>query len=65
LSYAVWHESDRPLDETNTTYQLEKSRDWIQFTLDQPMDAAPGTKWTHARPIFEPFLSVLMEVSPK
>ena len=42
-----WHESDRPLDETNTTYQLEKSRDWIQFTLDQPMDAAPGTKWTY------------------
>lgn len=42
-----WHESDRPLDETNTTYQLEKSEDWIQFTLDQPMDAAPGTKWTY------------------
>ena len=42
-----WHESDRPLDETNTTYQLEKSRDWIQFTLDQPMDADPGTKWVY------------------
>ena len=42
-----WHESDRPLDETNTTYQLEKSKDWIQFTLDQPMDAAPGTKWSY------------------
>ena len=34
-----WHEQDRPLDETNTTIQLERSRDWIQFTLDQPMDA--------------------------
>ena len=42
-----WHESDRPLDVTNTTYQLEKSKDWIQFTLDQPMDAAPGTKWVY------------------
>jgi CubicO group peptidase (beta-lactamase class C family) len=42
-----WHESDRPLDETNTTYQLEKSKDWIRFTLDQPMDAAPGTKWVY------------------
>ena len=42
-----WHESDRPLNETNTTYQLEKSRDWIQFTLDQPMDSAPGTKWAY------------------
>ena len=42
-----WHESDRPLDATNTTYQLEKSADWIAFTLDQPMDAEPGTKWTY------------------
>lgn len=42
-----WHEQDRPLDETNTTIQLERSRDWIQFTLDQPMDAAPGTKWAY------------------
>ena len=37
-----WHEQDRPLGDTNTTIQLERSRDWIQFTLDQPMDAAPG-----------------------
>ncbi len=42
-----WHEQDRPLDETNTTLQLERSDDWIQFTLDQPMDAAPGEKWTY------------------
>ncbi|HET9372512.1 MAG TPA: serine hydrolase [Vicinamibacterales bacterium] len=42
-----WHEQDRPLDETNTTIQLEASRDWIQFTLDQPMDADPGTKWAY------------------
>lgn len=42
-----WHEQDRPLDETNTTLQLERSADWIQFTLDQPMDAAPGEKWVY------------------
>ena len=42
-----WHESDRPLDSTNTTLQLEGSRDWIRFTLSQPMDAAPGTKWVY------------------
>ncbi len=42
-----WHETDRPLDETNTTYQLEASRDWIGFTLSQPMDAAPGVKWVY------------------
>jgi CubicO group peptidase (beta-lactamase class C family) len=42
-----WHESDRPLDETNTTLQLERSDDWIRFTLRQPMDADPGTKWVY------------------
>ena len=42
-----WHEQDRPFDTTNTTIQLEASRDWIQFTLDQPMDADPGTKWVY------------------
>ncbi|MDQ3170363.1 MAG: beta-lactamase family protein [Acidobacteriota bacterium] len=42
-----WHETDRPLDETNTTWQLEQSKDWIAFTLRQPMDADPGTKWTY------------------
>ena len=42
-----WHESDRPLDETNTTYQLEHADDWIRFTLAQPADAAPGEKWVY------------------
>jgi Beta-lactamase len=43
-----WHETDRPLDETNTTFQLEASTDWIRFTLAQPMDAEPGTKWAYS-----------------
>lgn len=42
-----WHEQDRPLDETNTTIQLERSADWIAFTLKQPMDANPGEKWAY------------------
>lgn len=42
-----WHEQDRPLDETNTTMQLEMSQDWIAFTLGQPIDADPGTKWAY------------------
>ena len=42
-----WHEQDRPLDSTNTTVQLEASADWVRFTLSQPMDADPGTKWAY------------------
>ena len=29
-----WHEQDRPLNETNTTVQLEASRDWIAVHLE-------------------------------
>lgn len=35
------------MNNSNTTIQLEKSRDWIAFTLAQPMDAAPRTKWVY------------------
>jgi CubicO group peptidase (beta-lactamase class C family) len=27
--------------------QLEFSKDWVAFTLAQPMDAEPGTKWAY------------------
>jgi CubicO group peptidase (beta-lactamase class C family) len=43
-----WHEQDRPLDDTNTTVQLERSADWIRFTLAQPMDTVPGKKWRYS-----------------
>ncbi len=42
-----WHETDRPLDSTNTTIQLEASDDWIQFTLNQPMIDEPGAVWLY------------------
>ncbi len=42
-----WHETDRPMDDSNTTIQLERSPDWVQFTLNQPMEAAPGEKWVY------------------
>ncbi|MGB5674556.1 MAG: serine hydrolase [Gemmatimonadota bacterium] len=42
-----WHENDRPLDDTNTTLQLEKSDDWVAFTLAQPADSDPGVKWNY------------------
>ncbi|MBO6574414.1 MAG: serine hydrolase [Rhodothermales bacterium] len=42
-----WHETDRPMDMTNTTIALERADDWVRFTLAQPMDAAPGEKWVY------------------
>ena len=42
-----WHETDRPMNDSNTTIQLERSPDWVQFTLNQPMDSEPGQKWAY------------------
>ena len=42
-----WHETDRPLDDTNTTLQLEKSDNWVAFTIGQPADSDPGVKWAY------------------
>lgn len=42
-----WHETDRPMDDSNTTIRLERSPDWVRFTLDQPMDARPGERWVY------------------
>lgn len=43
-----WHEVDRDAtDPTNTTFALEQSEDWVQFTLNQPMDTLPGTQWNY------------------
>ncbi|MCL7971776.1 MAG: beta-lactamase family protein [marine benthic group bacterium] len=42
-----WHETDRPLDDTNTTLQLEKSDNWVRFTLSQPADSDPGAMWAY------------------
>jgi CubicO group peptidase (beta-lactamase class C family) len=42
-----WHEQDRPIGPENTTIQLEFSDDWVEFTLAQPMDAAPGDRWVY------------------
>lgn len=42
-----WHEQDRPIGPENTTLQLEFSDDWVEFTLAQPMDAAPGERFVY------------------
>lgn len=43
-----WYEIGTPsTDSNNTTFMLEKSDDWIQYTLNQPMDTLPNTKWVY------------------
>ncbi len=43
----AWNENTSPLDSNNNVVQLEDSPDWIQYTLNQPMDTVPGTRWVY------------------
>ncbi|MBJ2137621.1 serine hydrolase [Paraglaciecola chathamensis] len=38
-----WNDKNGFGSETDSTYALENSKNWIQFILDQPMYAEPGT----------------------
>ena len=45
----AWDESSVPYtDPGNDCAQMEASEDWIQFVLDQPMAADPGTVWVYS-----------------
>ncbi|MBX2878018.1 MAG: beta-lactamase family protein [Saprospiraceae bacterium] len=43
-----WNENTAPLDSNNQVVQMEKSADWIQYVLQQPMDSRPGEKWVYS-----------------
>ncbi|NRB51923.1 MAG: serine hydrolase [Saprospiraceae bacterium] len=43
-----WNENTAPLDSNNQVVQMEKSEDWIQYVLQQPMDSQPGEKWVYS-----------------
>jgi len=45
----AWDESTHPYTDTrNDCAQMEASQDWIQFVLDKPMAADPGTVWVYS-----------------
>lgn len=42
-----WHENRPFTDTANTTLGLERSYDWVRFTLDRPMADEPGARWVY------------------
>ncbi len=42
-----WNELNIPYSSQNSVYQLRRSNNWVQFILDRPMVAEPGTTWTY------------------
>lgn len=43
----LWDENVPYTDPTNTFTVMARSLDWVQFTLDQPMARAPGTRFNY------------------
>jgi len=49
-----WHEDDVPYDDPgNDSSVMEASDDWVQFTIDKPMAADPGTVWNYSSGVTE------------
>ena len=46
-----------------TLAEMEKSSDWVQFTLDLPMVADPGSTWEYCSPGFHLLSAILTEVT--
>ena len=42
-----WNEGLSYADPRNSATQLERSDDWVQFTIDRPMSEEPGTRWNY------------------
>ena len=42
-----WDEGLSYADPRNTATQLEKSDDWVKFTIYRPMSEEPGTRWNY------------------
>jgi CubicO group peptidase (beta-lactamase class C family) len=43
-----WNESLPYTDPANSAVQLEKSADWVEFTINRPMSEEPGTRFNYS-----------------
>lgn len=57
-----WDESSMPYtDPSNDCAQMEVSADWVQFVLDQPMVADPGTVWVYSSGVSQLLSEILRQ----
>ena len=52
-------------DPANSCARMEASKDWVQFVLDQPMAADPGTTFVYSSGVTELFAEVLRKATGK
>jgi CubicO group peptidase (beta-lactamase class C family) len=49
-----WHEDDVPYDDPRSDSSLmEATDDWVQYVIDKPMAAEPGTVWNYSSGVTE------------
>ena len=52
-------------DSSNNCAQMEASKDWVQYVLDQPMAAEPGTTWVYNSGATELLAHILKKATGK
>jgi CubicO group peptidase (beta-lactamase class C family) len=60
-----WHEDLPYNDPKNSADVMEASHDWVQYAIDQPMDADPGTKFVYNSGATELVAQVFKKVTGK
>jgi CubicO group peptidase (beta-lactamase class C family) len=61
-----WDESTVPYtDSANSCARMEASKDWVQFVLDQPMAAEPGSTFVYSSGVTELLAQVLKKATGK
>ncbi len=61
-----WDESTVPYtDPSNSCARMESSNDWVQFVLDQPMAAEPGSTFVYSSGVTELLAQVLKKATGK
>ena len=52
-------------DPANSCARMEASKDWVQFVLDQPMAADPGTTFVYSSGVTELFAEIIRKATGK
>ena len=55
-----WHDW-RPVDARNTSFQMQQSRDPVQFVLDRKMANKPGERWNYSEGLFNMVSTVVSQ----
>ncbi len=59
------HDIDAPAGQPGTGDLMERSSDWLQYSLDMPMAADPGSAWNYCSPFTQILSGIVTELTGK